>query len=47
MPLPSDQAAWHAGATALRDGDVESCAQQMNGAYEASDEVLAWWYGRR
>jgi len=46
-PLPGDQAAWHAGATALRDGDVESCAQQMNGAYEASDEVLAWWYGRR
>jgi hypothetical protein len=45
--LPADARAWTDAADALRAGDVDLAAELMNGAYGASDAVLAWWRARR
>jgi hypothetical protein len=43
VPLPSDAAAWDAGAAAFRDRDLEGYADAMAAAYEVGAEVEAWW----
>jgi len=46
VPLPVDDDAWAAGASALRAGDLVAFGSAMTAAYDADDDVLAWWCER-
>jgi hypothetical protein len=46
VPLPIDETAWDAGATALEAGCVLEAGQAMSQAYGTSDDVFAWWVSR-
>jgi hypothetical protein len=46
VPLPSDEAAWHAGTAAFSAGDRHGFAMHMTAAYDAPPAVAEWWLAR-
>ena len=48
IPLPTDRAAWYAGARALQKGRLDAFGAAMMRAYELDDAaVVSWWLRQR